>query len=235
MAIFDTSQELTRQSRTVAPDVIGKGSGSGLMKALGYDPTTGQENKWGSVLHAIPGMSTATNLIAGSVTKGTDLNQVIKEGRDEALAYDLNKIALGTEIFKMGASAGLGGGIGSGLSNPLARTLLGNSPDLLTNTATDTDGINSISTDDLDEAKASMSPMDYRRYVKAMGYKIKEDGSLGTNMLGKYNKTMGFLGNAGGVANALSRTIAGGMAYNNELDQASKGLYKTVDEPFSYL
>lgn len=234
MAIFDTSQELTRQSRTVAPNVIGRGSGSGLMKALGYDPTTGQENKWGSVLHAIPGMSTATNLIAGNVTKGTDLNQVIKEGRDEALAYDLNKIALGTEIFKMGASAGLGGGIGSGLSNPLARTLLGNSPDLLTNTATDTDGINSISTDDLDEAKASMSPMDYRRYVKAMGY---NEPATGNNMVG-VNKTGGILnniGNLGGVANALTRTIQGGMAYNNELDQASKGLYKTVDEPFSYL
>lgn len=206
MAIFDVNSEQTRQSKTIAPDIVGKGEGAGFMRALGYDPTTGQENKWGKVLHAPLGFSTATNLIAGGISKGSDINQVLKEGRDEAISYDLNKAALGVDIFKMAASAGLAGGVGSGLSNSLAQTLVGSAPGMMAGANAGANAgqvMNSVSASDL------------------TGNKLKNLLSGGNNI--------------GGVANSLTRTIQGGMAYNNSLDEASKGLYTQTDEPFSYL
>ena len=234
MAIFDTTAELGTQRKTTAPDIVKKGEGAGFMKALGYDPTTGQENKWGKVLHAIPGMSTMTNLYAGGISKGTDINKVLKEGRDEAISYDLNKVALGLDVFKMAAAPGMGGA--AGFSNPLAQTLMGGATDVMSQGINSGDNMNKVSEADLADARASMSPQDYKNYVEAMGYDVQGQGNQGgMNGMGKYNNFMNTLGNVGGVANSLARTIQGGMAYNNELKQASKGLYQQENDNFSYL
>lgn len=216
MAIFDVNEELSRQAKVGAPDIVGKGEGAMWMKALGYNPTTGKENKWGSVLHAIPGMATYSNLGAGAISKGSDVNKVIKEGRDEAIGYDLNKVALGLDIFKMAATAGMGGavgaGAGAGFSNGMAQTLMGGSPGLMQAGMAAGNAGNAISQSDL-----------------------MNSGGTGMDSMGQYNKVMGTIGNAGGVSNSLARTIQGGMAYNNALDEGSALLHPPVNEPFSYL
>jgi hypothetical protein len=78
MAIFTENEELQRQGTRVPMDKVGRGSGRGRLKLLGYKDT-GEFNKWGKFLSSIPipGVSTARNLAARNISKGTDTNKVL--------------------------------------------------------------------------------------------------------------------------------------------------------------
>lgn len=105
MAIFSKNEELNRQGQRV-PFKRAQGLNKGLLSVLGYQDT-GELNNWGKVSG---GLGLSGNIAARGLSKGTDANEVIRSGTDEAANQTLQTMALGVNAAKAianPASAGM--------------------------------------------------------------------------------------------------------------------------------
>lgn len=199
MALFRDNMELGRQARHVGFDAV-DGFNKSMLGVLGFKET-GERNLWGKLNPAqlIPGVSTLSNVAAGALSKGTDTNEVIKGGRDEALSNEMNKLAFAKDVAAMAVGGGAGnvasggnGGIGSSLKSVLGigdgdsgsgilKSIMGKKSadgaqeDLdksVESSTADTDFDNKMNPDSFS------SQEEYENYWTNQGYSFDEEGNL---------------------------------------------------------
>jgi hypothetical protein len=225
--IFENNMELDRQGMYNAPDKV-KGFSKAALGVLGYKDT-GESNAWGKFLNVMPGVGTiGRNVLAGTLSKGTDTNTAIKGQRDEAFNDSMQGLDFGLKALSLAGGINAAGGLGKMLGVGPGAQLINKMKDQATLDATkaalDAD-LENLNTDEIlskaqqMEGDASTDFDNYTTMPLANQQKQRKTFFEQGGAYDKINRVLGVAGVFGDMAGTIGNNLVSGIATNKAGEQ----------------